>query len=186
MHGTAALRRDFVPASGLLQVLGSTGFGQLDTRLRDRIELERLRKQTDDDLAELKDAVAWLARHCEQPASDDVDLDWITQAAEGAQEKRREAAAHFRPVIAALRGELGTPHDRFEAEAQQLLRDGIEVLEGWLAFYHGLYAMLARQAEELRSCKVPHARPIRGEIDYAELSREHIAKYPKIRAALAE
>jgi hypothetical protein len=124
MHGAAAVRRDFLPASGLLQVLGSTGFGQLDTRLRDRIELERLRRQTDIDLAELKDAAAWLADHCEQPAPDDVDLDWLTQAAKGAQEKRREAAAHFRPVIAALKCELGTPHDRFEDEVQQLLRDG--------------------------------------------------------------
>jgi hypothetical protein len=30
------------------------------------------------------------------------------------------------------------------------------------------------------------ARPVEGKIDYAELSREHIARYPKIRAALAE
>jgi hypothetical protein len=33
---------------------------------------------------------------------------------------------------------------------------------------------------------VLHARPLSGEIDYAELSREHIARYPKIRARLAE
>ncbi len=30
------------------------------------------------------------------------------------------------------------------------------------------------------------ARPVNGEIDYAEFSREHIARYPKIRARLAE
>jgi hypothetical protein len=30
------------------------------------------------------------------------------------------------------------------------------------------------------------ARPVEGEINYAELSREHIARYPKIRAALAK
>jgi hypothetical protein len=30
------------------------------------------------------------------------------------------------------------------------------------------------------------ARPVTGEIDYGELSREHIARYPKIRARLAE
>jgi len=29
-------------------------------------------------------------------------------------------------------------------------------------------------------------RPVKGKIDYAELSREHIARYPKIRARLAE
>lgn len=34
--------------------------------------------------------------------------------------------------------------------------------------------------------RVMRARPVRGKIDYAELSREHIARYPKIRARLAE
>jgi hypothetical protein len=34
--------------------------------------------------------------------------------------------------------------------------------------------------------KVPRARPVEGEVDWAELSREHIARYPKIRARLAE
>jgi hypothetical protein len=33
---------------------------------------------------------------------------------------------------------------------------------------------------------VLRAQPIQGEIDYAELSREHIARYPEIRARLAE
>ena len=33
---------------------------------------------------------------------------------------------------------------------------------------------------------VLRARPVKGKIDYAELSREHIARYPKIRARLAE
>ncbi|HEX3861854.1 MAG TPA: hypothetical protein VHY35_09220 [Stellaceae bacterium] len=34
--------------------------------------------------------------------------------------------------------------------------------------------------------EVLRARPVKGEIDYAELSREHMARYPKIRAALAK
>jgi len=33
---------------------------------------------------------------------------------------------------------------------------------------------------------VLRARPVTGKIDYAELSREHLARYPKIRAALAK
>jgi hypothetical protein len=33
---------------------------------------------------------------------------------------------------------------------------------------------------------VLRARPVKGEIDYAELSREHLARYPKILAALAK
>jgi hypothetical protein len=34
--------------------------------------------------------------------------------------------------------------------------------------------------------KAPRAKPVKGEVDWAELSREHIARYPKIRARLAE
>jgi len=34
--------------------------------------------------------------------------------------------------------------------------------------------------------KILRARPVKGKIDYADLSREHIARYPKIRARLAE
>jgi len=33
---------------------------------------------------------------------------------------------------------------------------------------------------------IMRGRPVEGEIDYAELSREHITRYPKIRAALAK
>jgi hypothetical protein len=183
MNGIAALRRDFVP--GLPRVLGSAEPRQLERRLRDRIELERLRKATDTDLAELKDAAAYLAEHYEQPAPDDAD--WLPEAAKKAQEREREAVAHFLPVIAALKGAQESPNDKFEAEVQRLLRDSIEALEGWLAFYRRFHAMLARQATEwCISHEVLRARPVTGEIDYAELSREHIARYPKIRAALAK
>jgi hypothetical protein len=34
--------------------------------------------------------------------------------------------------------------------------------------------------------EVLRARPVEGKIDYAELIREHMARYPKIRAALAK
>jgi len=34
--------------------------------------------------------------------------------------------------------------------------------------------------------KVLRAKPVKGEIDWTELSREHMARYPKIRARLAE
>jgi RNase P protein component len=184
MPGTTVLRLDFEP--GLPRLLGSTKSGELERRLRDRIELERLRKETDNDLAELKVEMAWLAEHCEQSAPDDA-YPWLAEAAERAREKEEEAEEHFRPVIAALKSALKAPDDRFEAEVQQLLRDGVEVLEGWLAFYHGFRSMLARQAEELgASHRVLRARPVEGEVDYAELSREHLARYPKIRAALAE
>jgi len=185
MQGTAVQRRDFEP--GLPRALGSLAPEQLDTRLRDRVELESLRKQTDTDLTELKAAQAWLAEHLKEAVPDDLDPDWLARAAEQAREKERETKTHYPPLIAALKDALNPPRDRFEADVQQLLTDGIEVLEGWLAFYRGFATMLARQAAERPSSgKILRARPVEGEVDYAELSREHLARYPKIRAALAE
>lgn len=187
VRASAALRQDFVPADGLLRVLAPTDFGQLDRRLRDRIELEKLRNATNNDIAELKDAAAWLAEHSEQPAPDDLEPDWLAEAEKKAQEKEREVAAHFRPVIAALKSVLWSPNDELEAEVQQLLRDSIEVLEGWVAFYQRFHAMLARQAAERRpSREVLRAHPVEGDVDHDALSREFMARFPKIRAALAK
>ena len=45
----------------------------------------------------------------------------------------------------------------------------------------------AKPAGKPRSAgKVLRAKPVKGEVDWVELSREHIARYPKIRARLAE
>jgi len=41
-------------------------------------------------------------------------------------------------------------------------------------------------AKQRSDKKILRARPVKGEIDYAELSRETIAKFPKILAALAK
>jgi hypothetical protein len=42
----------------------------------------------------------------------------------------------------------------------------------------------ARQRPDKK--KVMRARPVKGAIDHAALSREHIARFPKILAALAK
>jgi hypothetical protein len=105
-----------------------------------------------------------------------------------AEEKEREAARHCNPVIAALKSTLSRPQNKFEADVQQLLRDGIEVLEGWLAHYHGLSKMLARQAAGRRHTsdgRLP-ANPVEGEIDHDTLTREIVARFPKILAAVAK
>jgi hypothetical protein len=92
MRGTAVLRWD---DPGLLRALGPTEPRELERRLRDRIELEILRKETENDLAQLKDAKAWLAKYFEQSAPDDLDPDWLAEAARQAQEKEREVRRSF-------------------------------------------------------------------------------------------
>jgi hypothetical protein len=186
MSPIAVLQRNLEP--GLLQLLGSPEPAELEKRLRNRAEFERLRKQEDEDLADLREARKWLKEHSEKPAPEDVDPEWLVETAAKMERKEREATVHFRPVIAILKQSLAPASDTFEAEVQQLLQDAIEVLEGWLAFYRGLGAMLARQAEE--QSKLPRAalraRPVPGDIDHEALSREFMARFPKIRAALAK
>lgn len=162
--------------------------GKLDEMLRDRVALRRLRRETDQDIAELQRATIWLAERTDQSLPTDASSEWIVKASKQAEEKERQVVAHYLPVIELLRTALVTPNDTFEADVQQLLRDGIELLDGWLIFYRGLHAMLSRQAAEWRAQtkKALRAKPTEGEVDWAELSREHIARYPKIRARLAE
>jgi hypothetical protein len=188
MRTSGAPRTDFAPSGGLFRLLESPKRERLDEILRDRIELARLNKQTESDLAELRDAETWLAEHSEQAVPADFDSNWLTEAARKADEKERGASAQFQPVIFLLKSALEPPTDPFEADVQQLLRNSIKILEGWLAFYRGFHAMLSRQAAEHRAVteKVLRAKPMKGEVDWAELSREHIARYPKIRARLAE
>ena len=182
MNRTAALR-EFAP--GVLRVLEFTEPRQWESRLRDRIELDKLRRQTDQDLAELKNAAAYLAEHSEQPPPDNGD--WLPEAAKKAQEREREATVYFLPVITALKGALHTPNNKFEVEVQQLLLDSIEVLEGWLTFYRAFRAMLAKHATEWRnSHEVLRAHPVKGDVDHEALTREIIARFPRILAALAK
>ena len=103
MRATAALRKDFVPADGLPRALGLTDFRELDQRLRDSTELEKLRQETKSYVAEVKDAAAWLAEHSKQPAPDDLDAVWLAQAAKKAQEKgnKRTAFAAMRLFLLA-------------------------------------------------------------------------------------
>ena len=72
-------------------------------------------------------------------------------------------------------------------DVRRARQESIRIVEGWLALYWDIREKLLRLAAERRPAEVVlRARPVEGEIDYAKLSREHIAQYPKIRAALAK
>jgi len=43
-----------------------------------------------------------------------------------------------------------------------------------------------RKIEGAKKYPILRAKPVEGPVDHAALSREHMARYPKLRAALAE
>lgn len=73
------------------------------------------------------------------------------------------------------------------AEARGLAEEAISIAEACLqrkdAFKKKVSLLLDRRTVPTKALR---ARAVEGEINYAELSREHIARYPKIRARLAE
>ena len=75
-----------------------------------------------------------------------------------------------------------------DTAAQDWIQEIVDVAVDGFALYRDLYDKFLKLAAERRAAagEILRARPVAGEIDYAELSREHMARYPKIRAALAK
>jgi hypothetical protein len=72
-------------------------------------------------------------------------------------------------------------------EVRRARQESIKIAEGGLTLYSDVRQKLPRLAANRQPVDVVlRAKPVRGDVDYAELSREHIARYPKIRSALAE
>lgn len=92
------------------------------------------------------------------------------------------------PRIRSLQGYLNGTSQPEDPEAHQLLQTAINVIVGYLVGYQNIRDRLIRDAAEQRAVAggVLHARPIAGEVDHEALSREFMARFPKIRAALAE
>lgn len=115
------------------------------------------------------------------------DSGWqeISRVAPMIGEWGRSAAEKLLPLIEAVQEKLATRD--MSPEVRRTREQSIGIAEAWLALYRELHAKLLLLAAERRPAgEVLRARPVEGEVDYAELSREHIARYPRIRATLAE
>ncbi len=117
-----------------------------------------------------------------------VGLAEAEQAASVLREEESAAAKILLPRILSLQRYLTGTSLNDEPEAHQLLQKAVDIAVGYVAGYQNLRDQLirlgaARGQPPTRYCAPD---PLTGEIDYAELSREHIARYPKIRAALAK
>jgi hypothetical protein len=116
------------------------------------------------------------------------DADWLVQAAEIVRQRKETEREKLRPGIEALKQKIVMQRGFHDAEVRWLIEESIAIGEAWLLLPAALCKKLLRLATERRAAaeQIRAARPIEGEIDYVELSREHIARYPKIRAALAK
>lgn len=111
----------------------------------------------------------------------------ISEAADNIRQMDAAAREKLYPRIEELRQNSNRLGGRDLAEARGLAEEGISIAEACLerkdAFKKKVSLLLKRRTVPAKALR---ARAVEGEIDHAALSREFIARYPKIRAALAE
>ena len=118
--------------------------------------------------------------------------DWsepvLTQWAAALLERQRGALERFHPTIDGLQSRAAGYAAKPDPELLELYQASIELILGWITPYQTLCGKLLELAAERRDSgdKILRARPVEGEVDHEALSREFMARFPKVRAALAE
>jgi len=106
----------------------------------------------------------------------------LLMLAERIYQSEAGARALLYPWMDALRLAILVPSD----EGRQYIRELLKISEAWLTLYRETRnKLLQLAAERSPADRVLRARPIEGELDHEALSREFMARFPKIRAALA-
>lgn len=168
----AALIGAFAPA------YGSLSRSQLISQIRTRIESGRAEQGK------------W-ARRFSDLYSKALESDWdqafLVQWAAALLEKQRAALEVFHPLIEELQRRGADYSLKSDPEFFGLCLATIDLILGWITPYQTLCGQLLRLADERRtSSDILRARPVDGEIDHEALSREIIARFPKILAELAK
>jgi hypothetical protein len=183
MSDVIDIKRDIEPLVASVEAFGLATARADRARLLAQIgdQLEKLRAADEKSRAELEDFYKRVsqggvaATEAEQPASASL-------------EGERAAAKMLRPRILSLQRYLTGTSLNDDPEAHQLLQEAVSVAVGYVAGYQDLRDQLIRFDVERRATaeQVQRARPTEGGIDHDALSREFMARFPKIRAALAK
>lgn len=151
-------------------------------------ELARLQIGVEEGRAALKIQKRDLGEAYDKVVASDLRASSIVQLAKRSLGQLRADGEWLHPAIEKLRQALAHADTAQDLERRRAIEEILDAALAWAAAYEDLHDRLLKLAAERRAVagEVLRARPVKGRIDYAELSREHIARYPKIRARLAE
>ena len=136
--------------------------------------------------ADAKSRIA-LEQLCEMSSVDNAGTLEAERAALTARENERAIAKRLIPRVLSFHRYLAGTSQTDDAEAHEVLEKAMHVMIGYLAGYPDVRDQLIRRdLKRTAPNELLRARPAEGEIDYPELIREHMERYPKIRAALAK
>ncbi|MGH7091285.1 MAG: hypothetical protein ACREFQ_20510 [Stellaceae bacterium] len=146
-----------------------------------RNEVERLR-------ANAKEYAEALDRFYNQVKRAGVDPELIARAIDSARRRSETARERLHPHIEKFKQRKDAPFWHNDEEVRRLVTEFISIAESCIEQTIDLHNRVLQLATERRATadNILRACPVAGEVDYEALSREHMARYPKIRAALAK
>jgi hypothetical protein len=148
---------------------------QLLAQMRD--QLEKLRAADEKSRSELEAL-------CEGAAKGEVGAVEGLQAVLASRENESAAAKTLREGVLSLQRYLIDTSRLDDPEAHQLVEKAVNIVVGYFAGYQNLRDQAIVLA--VASGGMLRAHPVEGEIDHAELTRQIIARFPKILAELAK
>jgi hypothetical protein len=175
--------QDLLPDPNLIDALRS------DHRLvRSPVLLARLRKQQMEARSAFEKQSGNLSQLYGEIEHGDYDPGYLAQMAEVVREKEHAQAERLRPGMEALQQKLAIQGLQLDPEIREYFQQSLDIAVGWLELYRSLRERLLKLASERRGSpsEVLRAQPLEGDIDHDALSREFMARFPKIRAALAK
>jgi hypothetical protein len=139
----------------------------------------------------MKDQKEWSTRFDQvygEALRHEWDAPFLMKQVASLLEMQRATLERLYPVVEELQKSIAAHCGRLDAELLELLRAANDLAFGWVTPYQALTEKLLALASARRFAdgQVLRGRPVEGEIDYSELSRKHITRYPKIRVALAK
>jgi hypothetical protein len=147
----------------------------------------KLRAAQNKAIEALEERRAELAIIYERALAPDTKSEELTSVASMVGDWGRAAAEKLYPQMDALQRKLVAPPEFMSPELRAVRRKSVDIAKAWVALYHDLEVKLRRLAEDRQPADaILRARPVEGEIDHSALSREFMARFPKIRAALAK
>lgn len=180
MQGDINLNLDIERVAALVDVLYvASERAAFVSGMRDDVESLR---------ANAKEYVDALDRFYDQVNRVEVNVDEIDRAADSARQSSEAARERLHPQIEKFGQRKDAPFLQDDDEARHLVMEIISIAESMVAQTTDLHKKLLHLAIERRAASddILRARPLTGDVDHGALSREFMARFPKIRAALAK
>jgi hypothetical protein len=174
---------DLAPRSVIAEICASVSAPAEQT-----LELDRLRIGVEKGRTGLKLQADGLDKVYEEIAHSDLGASGLVELAKRALEQRRADGEWLYPAMERLRQRLSETNAGRDAAIRHAADEMLGVLGSWVALFQDLHDKLLILADQRRlaSGEILRARPVTGDIDYETLTREIMARFPKILAALAK